>query len=83
MKANLSWSATEENIKQILSLKSSKLKRIKWPSGAQGEKKGTLYGNGYVDDMQICRWHCLNGIKQRVIKQPIDKGEKGAWKRLA
>lgn len=42
------------------------------------KKKGTLYGNRNADDMQICRWHHLNGIKQRGTKQPIDKGERGA-----
>ena len=41
-------------------------------------KKGTLYGNKYAVDMQICRWYHLNGIKQRGTKQPIDKAERGA-----
>ena len=45
---------------------------------SSGEKKGTLYGNKYADDMQICRWYHLNGIKQRGTKQPIDKAERGA-----
>lgn len=35
-------------------------KRRRGATRAQEEKKGTLYGNRYTDDMQICRWHHLN-----------------------
>ena len=29
---------------------------------------------------QICRWHHLNGRKQRETKEPLNEGERGEWK---